>query len=99
MDRQLGNIQSVANFYAAARQGKLPSVSSIVPNAAESEHAPALVSDGMSYVTGLINAIMRGPDGDSTAIFLTWDDWGGFYDNVVPPVVDETATAYASPDS
>jgi phospholipase C len=67
----------------------LPSVSWIVPNGPESEHAPAPVTDGMSYVTGLINAIMRGPDWDSTAIFLTWDDWGGFYDNVIPPTVDQ----------
>jgi phospholipase C len=40
-------------------------------------------------VTGLINAIMRSPDWKSTAIFLSWDDWGGFYDHVVPPRVDE----------
>ncbi len=39
-------------------------------------------------MTGLVNAIMRGPNWKSTAIFLTWDDWGGFYDHVVPPVVD-----------
>jgi phospholipase C len=32
---------------------------------------------------------MRSPDWNSTAIFLTWDDWGGFYDHVVPPKVDE----------
>ena len=54
-----------------------------------SEHPPALVSAGQTYVTGLINAIMRSPDWDSTAIFLSWDDWGGFYDHVVPPVVDQ----------
>ncbi|HTT30342.1 MAG TPA: alkaline phosphatase family protein, partial [Solirubrobacteraceae bacterium] len=46
------------------------------------------VSAGQTYVTGLINAIMQSPDWDSTAIFLSWDDWGGFYDHVVPPVVD-----------
>jgi phospholipase C len=39
-------------------------------------------------VTGLINTIMRSPDWNSTAIFLTWDDWGGFYDHVTPPTVD-----------
>jgi phospholipase C len=32
---------------------------------------------------------MEGPDWNSTAIFLAWDDWGGFYDHVVPPQVDE----------
>ena len=37
----------------------------------------------------LINTIMKGPDWDSTTIFLAWDDWGGFYDNVVPPTVDQ----------
>ncbi len=89
LDRQLGNIESTSNFYAAAENGTLPSVSWIVPNAVESEHAPGLVSDGMSYVTGLISAVMRSPDWDSTAIFLIWDDWGGFYDSVVPPRVDE----------
>jgi hypothetical protein len=40
-------------------------------------------------VTGLINTIMKGPDWNSTAIFLCWDDFGGFYDHVRPPVVDQ----------
>jgi phospholipase C len=42
----------------------------------------------MTYVTRVINAVMRSRDWSSTAIFLTWDDWGGFYDNVDPPSVD-----------
>ena len=53
-----------------------------------SEHPPGLVSAGQTYVTRLINTIMRGPDWRSTAIFVSWDDWGGFYDHVRPPVVD-----------
>ena len=40
-------------------------------------------------MTSLINAVMQARTGTSTAIFLTWDDWGGFYDHVVPPTVDE----------
>ena len=87
-DGQLGNIQPLSSFYAAARSGRLPAVSWIDPNGKVSEHPPALVSVGENYVTGLIDAIMRSRDWRSTAIFLAWDDWGGFYDHVVPPYVD-----------
>jgi phospholipase C len=87
-DHQLRNIQSVDHFYAAAKSGKLPAVSWVVPSGAVSEHPPAPVSYGQSYVTSLINAVMKSPDWSSTVIFLTWDDWGGFYDQAVPPTVD-----------
>jgi phospholipase C len=40
-------------------------------------------------VTRLVNAIMQSPEWDSSAIFLSWDDWGGFYDHVQPPHVDQ----------
>ena len=60
----------------------------IVPQPSDSEHPPALVSRGQAYVTRVINAVMRSRDWNSSAIFLAWDDWGGFYDNVTPPAVD-----------
>ncbi|MCL4529333.1 MAG: phospholipase [Chloroflexi bacterium] len=88
-DHQLGNIQTLDNFYTAAKNGTLPNVVWIAPNNHNSEHPPSSIADGQTYVTGLINAIMQGPDWSSTAIFLAWDDWGGFYDHVVPPVVDQ----------
>ncbi len=88
-DGELPGIQSMDNFYKQAREGKLPSVSWIAPSQRVSEHPPALVSMGQSWVTGLINAVMQGPDWRDCAIFLVWDDWGGFYDHEPPPVVDE----------
>jgi len=88
-DNQLGNIQTVDKFFAAAKDGSLPQVSWVVPENNVSEHPPAKISTGQTYVTGLVNAVMQGPDWDSTAIFISWDDWGGFYDHVNPPKVDE----------
>jgi len=88
-DGELGNVRDLRQFYTAAHDGTLPNVVWICPAGPYSEHPSALVSVGQSYVTGLINAIMRSPQWSSTAIFLTWDDWGGFYDHVPPPHVDE----------
>ncbi len=88
-DHQLRNIQPLTGFFAAAKKGTLPSVMWITPSQADSEHPPASVHQGQAYVTTIINAAMKSPDWDSTAIFLQWDDWGGFYDGVVPPPVDQ----------
>ena len=96
-DGELGNIADLSQFYRDARDGKLPSVMWICPANRVSEHPPAKVSAGQAYVTGLINAIMQSPDWNSTAIFLSWDDWGGFYDHVVPPVVDENGLGLRVP--
>ena len=85
---QLGNVVALEQFYLDVKGGQLPAVSWIVPNGALSEHPPSSVHIGQAYVTGLINTIMQSPYWGSTAIFLTWDDWGGFYDHVPPPVVD-----------
>jgi phospholipase C len=88
-DGQLGNIKPISDFYAAARSGHLPAVSWVIPAGAVSEHPPSSIGVGEDYVTGLINTVMKGRDWKSCAIFLSWDDWGGFYDHVVPPVVDK----------
>jgi phospholipase C len=87
-DGQLANIQPTATYFAEAKDGTLPAVSWITPNGGDSEHPPASVHQGQAWVTSIVNAAMTSPDWSSTAILLSWDDWGGFYDHVVPPTVD-----------
>jgi phospholipase C len=87
-DKQTGSVQPLTNFMDQAKAGTLPAVSWIVPDQQDSEHPSALVSTGQAYVTNIINAVMQSSDWGSSAIFLAWDDWGGFYDGVVPPVAD-----------
>ena len=89
-NHQISNVQHHADYFQAAADGTLPSVSWVMPYGGVSEHPNSgePIWKGMRHVTEVVNAAMRGPDWDSTAIFLTWDDWGGFYDHVVPPTVD-----------
>ena len=85
---QVNHVQDSSLFFKAARAGRLPAVSWVIPNYAESEHPPASIARGQAWVTSVINVVMRSKDWRSSAIFLTWDDWGGFYDHVKPPTVD-----------
>jgi len=87
-DGELGNVKDTSLFFSDLRSGKLPSVVWLTAGNRYSEHPPALVSTGQAYVAGIVNAVMRSPYWDSTAIFVSWDDWGGFYDHVVPPKVN-----------
>ncbi len=100
-DGQTGNVQSLNNFYTAAGQSGscgLPNVSWIVPNDKVSEHPPSSVAAGQAFVTTTVNTIMRSSCWNSTAIFVSWDDWGGFYDHVAPPTIPgELGTSPATP--
>jgi phospholipase C len=87
-NKQLGNIQNTNRLFRAARAGTLPSVAWVVPSGDDSEHPPSNILAGQEHVTNIINALMAGPEWRSTAVFLAWDDWGGFYDHVAPPTVD-----------
>jgi len=85
LDGQEGNVKPLSKFFSQASSGTLPAVSWISPSQKDSEHPPALVSTGQAYVTKIINAVMSNKSiWDSSAIFLTWDDWGGLYDHVSP---------------
>ena len=87
-DHQISDVQPAGSYFRDARDGTLPSVSWIVPNDRHSEHPPNSIAAGQAWVTRIVNAAMRSSDWNSTALFLSWDDWGGFYDHVVPPTVN-----------
>jgi phospholipase C len=88
-DNQLWNVTYHSAYFRAAREGTLPSVAWVKPGRGFSEHPPQSIAPGQAFVTRVVNAAMQGPDWNSTAIFVAWDDWGGFYDHVVYPDVDE----------
>jgi phospholipase C len=71
-----------------AARGDLPAVSWVIPDAVDSDHVGQGPSYGPSWVASVVNAIGTGPDWDSTAIVVVWDDWGGWYDSVPPPQLD-----------
>jgi phospholipase C len=81
-------IVNVSQFEADALSGNLPAVSWVIPRGPDSEHPTALMSVGENWTVSLVNAVMAGPQWNSTAIFITWDDHGGFYDHVPPPQND-----------
>lgn len=92
-------VMPFGRFAPDAASGKLPAVSWLVPDFATSEHptvdafAGTTLSvsacAGENWTVQQINAIMQGPDWPTTAIVVTWDDFGGFYDHVTPPGVDQ----------
>jgi phospholipase C len=68
--------------------GKLPAVSWVIPELANSDRPGAAGDTGPSWVASVVNAVGESAYWPSTAIIVTWDDWGGFYDHVRPPFLD-----------
>jgi phospholipase C len=85
---QMSRLVDLKEFKSDLQGGTLPAVSWIVPDFQDSEHIPAPAAQGMWYVTRLVNAVMRSRYWADSVIFITWDDYGGFYDHVPPPQMD-----------
>jgi phospholipase C len=69
--------------------GQLPQVSWIIPDGAHSDHAASNNGTGPSWVASIVNAIGTSQYWNNTAIIITWDDWGGWYDHVAPKVIND----------
>jgi phospholipase C len=89
--KQMEHLVNLEEYFQDLKTDGLPQVCWIVPKWNDSEHPPEQagpVRQGMWYVTKLLNALMGSPYWKDTAVFLTWDDYGGFYDHAPPPLVD-----------
>jgi acid phosphatase len=83
------HLRDETEFLILAQAGKLPAVSFVKPLGEVNEHPGYTdVLSGEMHVKQLIDAIRNGPDWEHTAIIITYDEHGGFWDHVPPPVVD-----------
>jgi phospholipase C len=109
-DQLQEHVKSTQSYVSDIESGQLPAVSWIIPGGwhppdwptacmgqSASEHPPARSDCGMDYTSYLINQLMQSQYWQSTAIVLTWDDYGGFYDHVPPPQVDEYGEGFRVP--
>ena len=82
------HIVDLNEYFTDLENGTLPAVAYIAP-AGASEHPPGSIRSGQKFVKSLMQALMRSTSWDSSAFLVTYDDWGGWYDHVLPPQVDE----------
>jgi phospholipase C len=82
------NVVSDEQFLLDVEHGELPAVSWLTPSFGLSDHPPASICKGENWAVKQLNALGSSEYWDNTAVVLTWDDYGGFYDHVPPPHVD-----------
>ncbi len=83
------DVVPTAQFLRDAENGNLPAVSWVIVGQGLNDHPPGSICQGENETVLYLNALMQGPDWSSSAVFLTWDDPGGFYDHVSPPDLDQ----------
>jgi phospholipase C len=79
------------------RNGQLANVTWVVPSGRSSDHPVITDGSGPSWVASVVNAIGNSQYWDNTVIFITWDDWGGFYDHVAPPILNSYEYGFRVP--
>jgi phospholipase C len=84
-------------LFTDAAAGQLPNVSWVIPGFTFSDHPSANLSAGEAFVASVVNAVESSPEWSSTALFLAWDDFGGFYDHVPPPSIDPLGLSFRVP--
>jgi phospholipase C len=90
-------ISPPATVITDAQTGQLPSMVWVAPDLVNSDHSSSRSLTGPAWVASVVDAIGLGPQWSSTAIFVLWDDWGGWYDHVAPPQVDLDGLGFRVP--
>jgi phospholipase C len=93
----LQSVQNPAPILRDIANNKLPTVSWVIPNAKNSDHAGETDGGGPSWVASIVNAIGNSSYWANTAILITWDDWGGWYDHVQPKVINSYEYGFRVP--
>lgn len=91
------HVLPTSQFVTDAIAGNLPAVSWLVTDDTDSDHPPSSVCVGENWAVDQINAVMQGPNWNSTLIVMLWDDFGGFYDHVPPPALDQFGLGLRTP--
>lgn len=86
-----------SQFLTDVQNGKLAQVTWVTPTAAASDHASVTDGSGPSWVSSIVNTVAASPFWSSTAIVITWDDWGGWYDHVAPTVRNPNELSFRVP--
>ncbi len=94
---RMANMKMSAQFLTDLQAGQMPAVSYVLSNDGENEHPPYGLAEGQAWSRSIISAIQASPYWSSTVIFLTWDDYGGWYDHVAPPQVDRYGLGFRVP--
>jgi phospholipase C len=84
-------------FLTDVARGRLANVVWVTPTALASDHASITNGSGPSWVASVVNAIGKSRYWQNTAIFVTWDDWGGWYDHVAPPLYNSYELGFRVP--
>jgi phospholipase C len=90
-------IRPVDRIVDDIREGELPAVTWVTPRFELSGHPPESTCYSQNWLGGIVNAVMQSDAWEHTALFVSWDMWGGLYDHTPPPVVDDIGYGYRVP--
>ncbi|MCI4366811.1 MAG: hypothetical protein L3K08_03570 [Thermoplasmata archaeon] len=91
------HFQNRSALFGDLANGTLPDLSWVIPDALNSDHPPENLSSGQDWVASLVDALEKSPEWNSTVLFVSWDEYGGFYDGVPPPQLDAYGDGFRVP--